>query len=874
MGLPALLGPRAPQRAAAGGRTPVTPERARELRARRAQVPSTGRRRPATGKRSQGMVATATRTGAQRLAEPPRGPGSEGVSRELGLEDFRPARADEAGLPARAQWLLVAGGCGMLALACALPSSRHEAAGGSSPGPAPDGRQKRGAGGRSKVRGSRAVSATGHAGTVLAWSIVAGKGHLVFNPHGQDICGPTELGGKESRAKASGLLSLQMVEDRHGPPCPCCAVPAGGGIEPALQKRELKTGQREKLEGLLHFTAFKWSNGSFSVFFFLSRPLDTSNENGLEAALRAEGSAKHGGFTGGPKVKPKWSLVMWQQARSAAGQTRLPAAPAGGMECPSCQHVCKEEAPKFCSQCGHRLPPPVAPVADPGRSDAAAAPEGGLECGEEAKEEGSSCLSPGSGDCPESPDEPCSEAPWTVQQTGKPRNWQAQNWMIRGQERFAQMWKAVTAGLYRRLPRNSADHMLTLRWAEVEDSSSETQRLLGSQRGDVLYPTLEESACRPPWEAWFYPSDGGVLCEAETKDEAAVAGENAAEKERGQGGGPKEPEGNSRGCAAAAKSEKEHSHQSAAPQEVTASPPSPGEGVTVYFHAILSKDFDFNPDRHTLFVRGGGELGQPEWSRRVCELHCTRHLPEEGWLVEGSAVISRRHLDTPIPYKYVVGHDKGSGEYEFIYKVPQRQGEQVNRCLCIKSSLLGAGEWHQYDDIICMRPLEMFQGVLDHVTEERRRSLVKGKQRAATVMLDSIFSVLQTWDAINLNSFFTQFQQFYSVVRAPMIYEGRAQPWSDLRYGEKEVKKDLWEYLKKQMDPFLDGSGDSLPDGRPVRSKLRMGLVVLFSVEKFGLPMSEDDLDLLCRMLVPDSSSPHDLHDDLSHILRTAQRYC
>nr|XP_012613261.2 E3 ubiquitin-protein ligase RNF213-like [Microcebus murinus] len=90
------------------------------------------------------------------------------------------------------------------------------------------------------------------------------------------------------------------------------------------------------------------------------------------------------------------------------------------MECPSCQHVCKEEAPKFCSQCGHRLPPPVAPVADPGRSDAAAAPEGGLECGEEAKEEGSSCLSPGSGDCQESPDEPCSEAPWTVQQVSAP----------------------------------------------------------------------------------------------------------------------------------------------------------------------------------------------------------------------------------------------------------------------------------------------------------------------------------------------------------------------------------------------------------------------------------------------------------------------
>lgn len=54
-------------------------------------------------------------------------------------------------------------------------------------------------------------------------------------------------------------------------------------------------------------------------------------------------------------------------------------------------------------------------------------------------------------------------------------------------------------------------------------------------------------------------------------------------------------------------------------------------------------------------------------------------------------------------------------------------------------------------------------------------------------MLDSIFSILQTWNAINLKNFFNQFQQFYSVVHVPMIYEGRAQPWTTLQYTEKEV---------------------------------------------------------------------------------------
>lgn len=60
----------------------------------------------------------------------------------------------------------------------------------------------------SKVRGSRAVSARGHSDTVLlAWSIVARDGHLVcIDPHGQDICGPTELSGKESRQQGKATL--------------------------------------------------------------------------------------------------------------------------------------------------------------------------------------------------------------------------------------------------------------------------------------------------------------------------------------------------------------------------------------------------------------------------------------------------------------------------------------------------------------------------------------------------------------------------------------------------------------------------------------------------------------------------------------------
>lgn len=59
--------------------------------------------------------------------------------------------------------------------------------------------------------------------------------------------------------------------------------------------------------------------------------------------------------------------------------------------------------------------------------------------------------------------------------------------------------------------------------------------------------------------------------------------------------------------------------------------------------------------------------------------------------MEGSGIISRQHLDKPIPYKYVLSRGKGSDEYEFIYKQQKEKHEHVNRCLRVKAELLGPG---------------------------------------------------------------------------------------------------------------------------------------------------------------------------------------
>ncbi|XP_011226480.2 E3 ubiquitin-protein ligase RNF213 isoform X2 [Ailuropoda melanoleuca] len=368
------------------------------------------------------------------------------------------------------------------------------------------------------------------------------------------------------------------------------------------------------------------------------------------------------------------------------------------------------------------------------------------------------------------------------------------------------------------------------------------------------------------------PASPELCQEAETKEKTAVTADKAGGGEKAKPEGPKKPEGKDKSCVAAVKNEKEQRNRKAGACEVKESPLSLQERVTVYFHAIISKDFNFDPGLHKVFVKGGEEFGKPKWSYNVCEMHCTKDLHENGFLVEGSAVLSRQHLDKPIPYKYVIVRGKNQVDYEYIYK-PQQSNEHVNRCLQVKAALLGAGDWHQYDDVVRMRSPGMLRRMMSTVTDGIRKDLVKGKQVAAAVMLDGIFSILQTWNAINVTSFFTQLQQFYFVVKVPMIYEGKAQPWHALQYDEKEVKRNLWEYLKKQAAPFLERSGDPSPEHGPVRSKLRMGLIILFAVEKFDIPLSENDLVLLCTLLCANASSPADLDSDLSHIFGTCQSW-
>uniref|UniRef100_A0A8C6V5D3 RING-type E3 ubiquitin transferase n=1 Tax=Naja naja TaxID=35670 RepID=A0A8C6V5D3_NAJNA len=226
----------------------------------------------------------------------------------------------------------------------------------------------------------------------------------------------------------------------------------------------------------------------------------------------------------------------------------------------------------------------------------------------------------------------------------------------------------------------------------------------------------------------------------------------------------------------------------------------PHANITVYFHAILSKDFKIDLDKHKVIILAGGISDYSDWTDTVCELTCTQDLGDHGYLIEGHTVISKGNLDKSISYKYVVKCEKQLS-YEFIYK-PSADGVHVNRSLLLSSKLIGDTDWHQYDDIICVKPenswWKMFKKQISF-WKDKQKDIVKGKLIAAKIMLDSLFSILKTWSRINIKSFFQQFHQFYLVNKRIMVHEGCRKEWKELQFKEQQVLYSHYYTSKKNV---------------------------------------------------------------------------
>uniref|UniRef100_A0A3Q2E155 RING-type E3 ubiquitin transferase n=1 Tax=Cyprinodon variegatus TaxID=28743 RepID=A0A3Q2E155_CYPVA len=264
--------------------------------------------------------------------------------------------------------------------------------------------------------------------------------------------------------------------------------------------------------------------------------------------------------------------------------------------------------------------------------------------------------------------------------------------------------------------------------------------------------------------------------------------------------------------------------------------------LTIYFHAVLSRDFKFDPKEDRIFIRAGKPIAE-SWKDDVAE-----DLGEHGFLVEGRLETSKdKTASKSVAYKYVVYKmKKHQYEFEFIYKHDSSH-EYTNRCLFVKSHLITDDDWHQYDDIICAEPSKgVLKRIKDVIWPEQRKSLIQGREIAANIMLQSIFDLLMTWSETNLKSFQMQLNQFFQVYANPFVFEEKQKKWYSLQFGEEDVRRILKEFMLTYVIPQLrDGDGES----PYVQDPMKAALIMLHVWRSYGVKLENPELHRLCNAL-------------------------
>uniref|UniRef100_UPI00398E3990 E3 ubiquitin-protein ligase rnf213-alpha-like isoform X1 n=2 Tax=Pristiophorus japonicus TaxID=55135 RepID=UPI00398E3990 len=279
----------------------------------------------------------------------------------------------------------------------------------------------------------------------------------------------------------------------------------------------------------------------------------------------------------------------------------------------------------------------------------------------------------------------------------------------------------------------------------------------------------------------------------------------------------------------------------------------PEETIVIYFHALLSKDFKFSPDKDMVVVRGLNN----DWTKNKVMMTVTKEMGEHGYLIEGHLFAFKGIVGKNLAYKYAVIHDD-KVEYEIIYKWDTPDGCTTNRCLHIQQNLLHEGGWHQYDDIICAAPKEgFFVNLKNRFITSNKTDVTKGKILAGEILVCTMFDILSTWNEKNLKCFLNQLQQFFEVYKRPMVFEEQPVHWTSLHFGEKQVKSLLYKVLKQRAKLQI-----SETETTSVESRLRTGVLLLYLADHYKLEIQKPDLNTICDLLCVQQKSANALTKD------------
>ncbi|XP_019201510.1 E3 ubiquitin-protein ligase rnf213-alpha isoform X1 [Oreochromis niloticus] len=258
---------------------------------------------------------------------------------------------------------------------------------------------------------------------------------------------------------------------------------------------------------------------------------------------------------------------------------------------------------------------------------------------------------------------------------------------------------------------------------------------------------------------------------------------------------------------------------------------SVNEVILVCFHAVISKEFHFEPEEDIVVLKSEVLFGS--WDAGTAMFPSP--LGDNQYLIEGQYRIPKERIQESIPYKYAVRKKENDFIYETIYQ-KEKNDNYINRCLTITPELLTAeGEWHQYDDMIHPKPKSNWPW---NSTEQ---TVIDGRNFAGWEMLKIIFNLLKTWNDQKVEEFFSLLEQFFFTYSGHLLHDGMERRWG-LPYDSKQVKYLLKHFLDKHW------SFDAIKETAKIPS-LHAGIIGLLVYNKYLKDSMRNQLSSLCSLL-------------------------
>ncbi|XP_077330450.1 E3 ubiquitin-protein ligase RNF213-like isoform X3 [Lithobates pipiens] len=278
-------------------------------------------------------------------------------------------------------------------------------------------------------------------------------------------------------------------------------------------------------------------------------------------------------------------------------------------------------------------------------------------------------------------------------------------------------------------------------------------------------------------------------------------------------------------------------------QDPAARDTEPSNYINVYFHVIVSKNFNVNTYEDKVVVKAGCIKGYQGWLDVLCEMTFKKKIGDLGLLYEGYAQISKDCLDKYIPYKYLIVRKSGEEDYEYIHYV--QANSHINRCLHIHSKYVYEQEWHQYDDV-CIKKDHWLVKTIKNTWTGGYKSIIDLKIAAGKVMLHSLFNILSSCDDINLSNFFDQLHQFYAVYVDPLLFGQEVIQWKNLGFGVHQVHCLILEQVMETCNSFLHRKTMIDDD---IKRRLMAGMICVCVITIYSISTEKTDLQNICSVV-------------------------